>query len=113
METAAKAKRIAQVCVDKKARDVITIEITKLTTICDFFVICTANSDIQSRAIADGIAEALEGKRLKDRPRAGLPNGEWLLLDYGDVVAHIMRESARDRYKLEDFWRDGKFERYE
>ena len=72
--------------------------------IADFFVICSGTSNIHIRAIADGIMEALEKVGHRQKALEGYSEASWILLDYGDVIAHIMSEDQRDFYKLERLW---------
>jgi ribosome-associated protein len=87
---------------DRKASAVLVFNLTELTTMADYFVLSTAGSDRQARAIADSIAEKL-GPALSTE---GLKGANWILLDYGDVVFHIFQEEARKFYALERLWGD-------
>ncbi|MGH9399699.1 MAG: ribosome silencing factor [Thermoanaerobaculia bacterium] len=87
---------------DKKAAAVLVFNLTELTTMADYFVLSTASSDRQARAIADAIAEAV-GPALSVE---GLAAASWILMDYGDVVFHVFREEARKFYALERLWGD-------
>ena len=87
---------------DKKAAAVLVFNLTELTTMADYFVLSTAGSDRQARAIADAIIEAL-GSPLSIE---GLAVANWILMDYGDVVFHVFQEEARKFYALERLWGD-------
>ncbi len=87
---------------DRKASAVLVFNLTDLTTMADYFVLSTAGSDRQARAIADAIAEKL-GPALSVE---GFSNANWILLDYGDVVFHVFQEEARRFYALERLWGD-------
>jgi ribosome-associated protein len=87
---------------DRKASAVLVFNLTDLTTMADYFVLSTAGSDRQARAIADSIAEKL-GPALSTE---GLQRANWILMDYGDVVFHIFQEEARKFYALERLWGD-------
>jgi ribosome-associated protein len=87
---------------DKKAAAVLVFNLTELTTMADYFVLSTAGSDRQARAIADAILEAL-GSPLSIE---GLAVANWILMDYGDVVFHVFQEEARKFYALERLWGD-------
>ncbi|HSN04410.1 MAG TPA: ribosome silencing factor [Nitrospira sp.] len=93
---------------DKKALDVQILHVAPLTSVADYLVIGSAESDRQTRAIADHIDSILSGKG--DRPLSieGLSSGQWVLMDFGDVVAHIFRQDAREQYALERLWSDAK-----
>ncbi|HEY6146787.1 MAG TPA: ribosome silencing factor [Thermoanaerobaculia bacterium] len=87
---------------DKKAAAVLVFNLTELTTMADYFVLSTAASDRQARAISDAITEAL-GPAISVE---GLENANWILMDYGDVVFHVFQEEARRFYALERLWGD-------
>ena len=87
---------------DKQASAVLVFNLTELTTMADYFVLSTARSDRQARAIAEAIAEAI-GPALSVE---GLASANWILMDYGDVVFHVFREEARKFYALERLWGD-------
>ena len=87
---------------DRKAAAVLVFNLTDLTTMADYFVLSTANSDRQARAIADAISEKL-GSPLSVE---GKESARWILLDYGDVVFHVFQEEARRFYALERLWGD-------
>jgi ribosome-associated protein len=90
------------VALDRKAAAVLVFNLTELTTLADYFVLSTARSDRQARAIADAVAEKL-GPPLSVE---GLANARWILMDYGDVVFHVFQEEARKFYALERLWGD-------
>ena len=91
---------------DKKALDVQVLHVAPLTSIADYLVIGSAESDRQTRAVADSIVEELS--RVGQRPLSieGTSSGQWVLIDFGDVVAHVMRQDARVHYALERLWSD-------
>ena len=91
---------------DKKALDVQVLHVAPLTSIADYLVIGSAESDRQTRAIADSVVDALS--RVSQRPLSleGITSGQWILIDFGDVVAHVFRQDARSHYALERLWSD-------
>jgi ribosome-associated protein len=91
---------------DRKASAVLVFNLTELTTMADYFVLTTANSDRQARAIADAIVERI-GSPLSVE---GLQTATWILMDYGDVVFHVFQEQARRFYALERLWGDAQNE---
>ena len=91
---------------DKKASAVLVFNLTELTTMADYFVLSTANSDRQARAIFDAIADAI-GPPLSVE---GLSKANWILMDYGDVVFHVFQSEARRFYALERLWGDAENE---
>lgn len=91
---------------DKKARDILTLDISKLSPIADYFIICSAGSTAQAQAIADHIEEKLLEQGQPPLHKEGYSKANWILLDYGGVVAHIFREEDRRFYNLEQLWGD-------
>lgn len=104
------ARKIARLALTKKASDVTIMDLRKLTDVADFFVVCSADSDVQVKAIADAVAEGTE--RLGTQPwhSEGLSHRQWILLDYVDVVIHIFHREMRAFYGLEKLWGDAKSE---
>ena len=105
MRSSLLAKRIASLTLTKKAFDVVVMDLRKVTPMTDFFVICSADSDIQIKAIADAVEDGLEVKGLSVWHReAG--SVHWILLDYVDVVLHVFHKTTRTFYNLEKLWGD-------
>ncbi len=104
------AKKVAQLALTKKAYDVLIMDLRKLTTITDYFVVCTADSDTQVKAVADAISEGMA--KLGDRPwhEEGYTNRSWILLDFVDVVVHVFHKDVRRFYNLERLWGDAPIE---
>ena len=91
-----------------KAYDIVSLNLNKIeTSVCDYFIICHGTSNTHVNAITDSIIEETI-KTLKDKPfsKEGTENGEWVLLDYGNVVVHIFQKEIRDFYNLENLWGD-------
>lgn len=92
---------------DKKATDIVAIDVAELLVVTDYFVICTGNTDIQVRAIADEIEDKLrEECGIKPIGREGVAEGKWVLLDFADLVVHVFQPGERDFYRLEKLWGD-------
>ena len=89
---------------DKKAYDLLLLEVGACTSLADYFLICTGRSDTQVQAIAQSIQENLAGLGRRPRTIEGMNIGHWVLMDYGDVVVHIFLESVRAFYDLERLW---------
>jgi len=89
---------------DKKANYVTEIDLRGKTLIADFFIICSGTSNIHIRSVADGILEKLEEMGVRAHRTEGFSEGTWIVLDYGDVIVHVMSEDERDRYKIENLW---------
>jgi ribosome-associated protein len=93
---------------DKKAVDVQVLHVAPLTSVADYLVIGSAESDRQTRAIADYIDGVLSRSGQRPLSIEGASSGQWVLLDFGDVVAHIFRQDTRSHYALERLWSDAK-----
>ena len=102
------ARRIVELAEDKKAADIVLLELGELTTVADYFVICSGGSERQLDAIADGIVSALRDEKTKPFGREGTPISHWVLLDYGSVVVHILTPPERDYYGLEKHWSEAR-----
>lgn len=101
------ARMAADAIDEKKGLDVEILEVGDLLTITEVFVIATGTSRIHVRAVADGVEEHLAAEAgRKPLRREGVEQGEWVLLDYGDVVVHLFQPEQRDYYGLERLWRD-------
>jgi len=93
---------------DKKAADIILLDLAGLTTMADAFVICSGGSERQIAAIADGIVEGLRDEGTKPFGREGTPESHWVLVDYGSVIVHVFTPPERDYYQLERHWSNAK-----
>lgn len=91
---------------DKKAQDVIVLDLSKSSAFTDFFVICTATNVRQVKAVADGIREAIADTGAKPALVEGYDRAEWILIDYFDFIFHIFLPAKRDFYSLERLWGD-------
>jgi ribosome-associated protein len=103
-EALALARAVVDIAADKKAADIVLLEVTALTTIADYFVICSGASERQVGAIADGISEGLKHMGVMPIGREGSPTAHWVLLDVGAVVVHVFAPPERDYYQLEKLW---------
>ena len=102
------ARRIVELAEDKKAADIVLLELAPLTTLADYFVICSGGSERQLDAIADGIISPLRDEKVRPIGREGTPASHWVLLDYGSVIVHIFTPPERDYYGLEKHWSEAK-----
>jgi len=100
------ASLIAKLSLEKKAQDVVILNLMELTTITDYFVICSAGSDVQVKAITDFITEQLKAQNIKVWHTEGYSSLKWVLLDLVDVVIHIFQPETRQYYNLEKLWGD-------
>ena len=99
-----KALLCTRFALDKKAYDLVVLDVSKLTSVADYFVICTGRSDTQVRAIAQHVEESLDDEEIRPLATEGFPRGQWVLMDYGDVVVHIFYQPIRAFYDLEGLW---------
>lgn len=99
------ARHVVDVVEDRKAEDIVLLDLRPDTVIADFFVIANGNSDRQLRALMDYVREDVK-ENLKEVPfsMAGTPESGWIVLDYGDVVVHLFSEDQRDYYDIEGLW---------
>ena len=101
-------KKISNLMLDKKALDIKIIDVRKLTSLTDFFVICSSESEPQTRAITDNIYKHMKKTGIKAWHIEGYENLDWVLLDYINIVVHIFSKKSRSYYDLERLWADGK-----
>jgi len=102
------ARRIVEAAEDKKAADIVLLELGELTTVADYFVICSGGSERQLDAIADGIISSLRDERTRPIGREGTPASHWVLIDFGSVIVHIFTPPEREYYGLEKHWSEAK-----
>lgn len=105
------SKKLAQLCGDcadnKKAENIVILDVRDLSSVTDYFVIASGTSEPHLRAIVDEITDRLrEEHGLRPTRRDGSVAGAWVVLDFFDVIVHIMRPDARERYDLEGLWGD-------
>ncbi len=98
------ARRVVDLASDKKASDIVLLDVSNLTTVADYFVICSGGSERQLNAIADGIAEGLKKEGVLPVGREGAATAHWVLMDLGSVIVHIFAPPERDYYQLERLW---------
>ncbi|MBI1987097.1 MAG: ribosome silencing factor [Nitrospinae bacterium] len=91
---------------DKKAYDLVILDLRKYSYVTDYFIICSGSSTVQVQAIADAIDEKLGKEGIRPLGREGYSEAHWVLLDYADVVIHIFHEETRKFYDLERLWGD-------
>jgi ribosome-associated protein len=106
METRKLAELCAQKCLEKKAENVVVLDLEDKSSVADYFVICSGFSDRQVSAIADHVSD--EGRKAGARVYAaeGVRDGRWALIDFGPVIVHVFQDQLRDFYSLESLWRD-------
>ena len=102
------ARRIVELAEDKKAADIVLLDLSELTTLADYFVIASGSSERQLDAIADGIVSGLRDEKVRPFGREGTPASHWVLIDYGGVIVHVFTPPERDFYQLERHWAEAK-----
>ncbi|OGU54323.1 MAG: ribosome silencing factor [Ignavibacteria bacterium RBG_13_36_8] len=100
------AKKICESILSKRGYEIKILDLRKISSIADYFVICSADSDTQVKAIADEVQKKLNDEGIKCFHKEGYDTLNWVLLDYFDVVVHIFRAPARIYYNLEKLWGD-------
>ena len=100
--------RIAELMLEKKALNVTVIDVREITTLTDFFVLCTSESRPQARAIADHINLKMKTEGCESWHIEGYQHLDWVLVDFVNIVAHIFSKEAREFYEFERLWADGK-----
>jgi ribosome-associated protein len=99
------ALAVAELASDRKALDIVQLDLRGLTSVADYFVICTGRSDRQARAIYEGIQLGMKGTHGFPAARVdGATEGNWILMDYVDVIVHVFTQETRDFYRLEQLW---------
>ena len=98
------ARRIVELAEDKKAADIVLLDLTGLTTMADYFVICSGGSERQLDAIASGIVGSLRDEKVKPIGQEGTSASHWILIDFGSVIVHVFTPPERDYYGLEKHW---------
>lgn len=102
----AMARRIVELAEDKKAIDIVLLDVRALTTVTDYIVLCCGGSERQLGAIADGVAEGLKADGTLPIGREGTPASHWVLLDFGAAILHVMAAPEREYYALDALWAD-------
>lgn len=98
------ARKIAELALTKKAHDVVLMDLRKLQSATDFFVVCSSDSDTHVKAIADGIERGMDERGVGVWRAEGYQSLQWVLLDYVYVVVHVFRKESRSFYNLERLW---------
>ncbi len=105
------AKKIIKIIWNKKADDIVLLNLKKLSSVTDYFVICSAGSDIHARVLADAVLDGLKDPNLVSHVE-GYGGAKWILIDCYEVVLHIFRPEVREYYALERLWGDAPREEY-
>ncbi len=105
------AEEIANILDEKKAGDVVILDISRLTVVADYFVIASGRSEIQVRALYDELDKRMAEKGVAARHIDGAQSGRWIAVDYGDVIVHIFHHEERAFYNLERLWADARHQK--
>ena len=106
MTTEQKRRLILNAAEDAKAERISDLDLRGKTLIADYFIVCSGTSDVHIRSVADKILDALRAAGERALRVEGYREATWVLLDYGDIVVHVMREETRQHYGLEAFWQN-------
>jgi ribosome-associated protein len=102
------AKRCRDIALDKKALEPLILDVRKISTVTDYFLICSGTSEPHLKAIADEISRRLRDEGVRALHHDGYPQSRWVVMDYGDVMIHIFHPELREHYGLEHLWGDAK-----
>ncbi len=105
-------KVISEAMLDKKGEDIVVLNIEGMSSLADFFVICSGRSKAQVQAICDNVEEKLEENKVEIKRREGYDYGRWVVLDTGDIMVHIFNAEEREFYNLERLWINGENAEY-
>ncbi len=97
-------KKITSILDDKQGEDIVAFKISEVSSLADYILICTANSEVHGRALADYLSENLKKEGVKFLAVEGKENSRWICMDYGEVIVHIMTSKEREFYHLESIW---------
>ena len=111
LTTAGKKKLVIEALDDIKAHDIQAIDVRKLTSICDWIIVASADSARQTKSLARHVRDRLRESGSSIVGVEGEGTGEWILVDAGDVIAHVMQPAVRSYYNLEELWSEGRFDK--
>ena len=111
LTTLAKKKLVIEALEDIKAHDIVAIDVRKITSIFDWVVVASADSARQTKALSRHVRDRLKESGAHIIGTEGEESGDWILVDAGDIVAHVMQPAVRDYYNLEELWSEGKFDK--
>jgi len=105
-DIAARCRNAVAAAGGRKAQDLRVLKLSQISSLADYFLICSGNNERQVQAIADAVVERLRAEKVRPHHIEGYQPGRWVLLDYGDFVVHVFDESTRVFYALEKLWAD-------
>ena len=103
------ARRCAKIAREKKAKNIVIMKVKDISSITDFFVLCSGNSEKHVGTIADSIERELKKEMIRCLGSEGLGKTRWVVKDYGDVIVHVFHDETRKKYSLERLWGDAEF----
>lgn len=109
MDNKGYAMLAAKVLSDKKAQDIIVIDIAEKSSFADYFVVCSGTSERQINYLVDYVEDALAAEGLFIKTVEGKQNSGWILMDFGDIIVNLFTQEMRERYNIEKIWRDCEF----
>lgn len=108
-----KALEAAQAAIEKKATDTVLLKVGELTTIADYMVVCSAQSNRQVKAVVEHVEDRLKEMKVRPLSIEGTEAAVWILIDYGDIMVHVFTEESREHYGLDRLWGDAPMEAIE
>lgn len=109
MENKEMALKAASILDDKKAKDILIIDISNKASFADYFVMASGNSERQVGALIEAVEDSLQEYGIAPKGIEGNKTSGWILMDYGDVIVNVLTTEMRERYNIEKAWGDGKF----
>ena len=106
MDNKSQIKTVTEILEDKKAEDIIVFDMSERQSVSDFIVICTANTKVHMRAIRNSLSKLLREKAIDKIAESGLLESNWIIMDYGDFLVHLLGKDERTFYSLEELWKD-------
>lgn len=110
METKELLKTVVKAADDKRAEDIVVLNMEGISLIADYFIICHGNSDKQVQAIAREMRDAAQSEEVEVKKLEGFDEAKWILVDMGDIIAHVFHRDERSYYNLERLWGDAPYE---
>ncbi|MBI5820399.1 MAG: ribosome silencing factor [Verrucomicrobia bacterium] len=108
LESTEKASLCREAVLEKKAEEVLLLDMREISSFCDYFLICNGTSEPHLKAIASNVEMRLKELGHMPRGREGVYSSHWVVVDYGDVIVHVFRADVRHHYALERLWGDAK-----
>jgi len=113
IEGEALALACAEAAADKKAEDIVILDLRGISSFTDFFIVCSASSDPQLKAVASSIRESVREKGTRPLNEEGGPTSQWVVIDFGEAIVHLFNSEKREFYNLESLWKDAPRLRFE